>query len=280
MVAVAFLSEVAQHDPLGLIAGDFLFPRGKALLPIGRAMLEIVLDFAHRAAQFRDLHLLFRRVVNGPRLVVVVQEREEPVILLLRERIVFVRVALRALDGQAEDAFPDGVHAVEHRVHAELLGINRALHVAHRIAEKTRRRNLLLRRAGQLITRELFNDEAVVRHVAIEGVDDIIAKRPLLARHVLLVTVAVRVARRVEPVPSPTLAVMRRIQQPLDLLRVGVRRFVGEERIHLREGRRQTREVEMKAADQSDFVGLGRGLEFFEFEFCEDEMVERIANAE
>ena len=68
----------------------------------------------------------------------VVEEREHPVVLFLRQRIVLVVVALGALDGQAEHALADGVHAVEHGLHAELLGIDAAFLVDHRVAQEAR----------------------------------------------------------------------------------------------------------------------------------------------
>ena len=66
----------------------------------------------------------------------VVEEGEQPIILLLRERVELVVVALGALDGQAQDALADGVHAVEHGLHAELLGIDAAFLVDHRVAQE------------------------------------------------------------------------------------------------------------------------------------------------
>ncbi len=98
----------------------------------------------------------------------IVQKREHPVILFLRERIELVVVALRALDGEAENAFADGVHAVEHRLHAELLGIDAAFLVDHRVAQKAGGHDLILRGVRQQIAGDLLDDELVVRQIAIE----------------------------------------------------------------------------------------------------------------
>ena len=86
------------------------------------------------------------RVDRPAAFVVVVQEGEQPVVVLLRDRIELVVVALGALDGQAEDALADGVHAIEHRLHAELLGIDAAFLVDHRVAQEAGRDDLVLRR--------------------------------------------------------------------------------------------------------------------------------------
>ena len=91
------------------------------------------------------LHLFLRRVDGDIGLMRVVQEREHAVVLFLLQRIVLVVVALRALDGDAENALADGIHAVEHGLHAELLGIDAALFVDHGIAQEAGGDDLVLR---------------------------------------------------------------------------------------------------------------------------------------
>ena len=93
------------------------------------------------------LHLLARACRRATfASCVVVQEGEHPVVLFLRERVELVVVALGALDRQAEDALADGVHAVEHRLHAELLGVDAAFLVDHRVAQEAGGDELVLRR--------------------------------------------------------------------------------------------------------------------------------------
>jgi hypothetical protein len=128
------------------------------------------------------LHLLRGRIDRDVRFVRVIQEREHPVILFLRERIVFMVVALRALNGHAENALADGVHAVEHRLHAELFGLDAAFFVDHRIAQKAGGDFLILRGIRQQIAGNLVDDELVVGQVAVEGVDHPVAIEPDEAR--------------------------------------------------------------------------------------------------
>ena len=87
---------------------------------------------------------------------------------------------------------------------------------------------------GQQVAGELLDGELVERHVGVERLDHPVAVRPDRPRAVLLVAVGVGVAGQVEPAPGPALAVVRRGEQPVDQLLVGVRRRVVDERVDLR----------------------------------------------
>ena len=95
-------------------------------------------------------------------------------------------VALRTLHGQAEHGLAHRIHPVEHRLHAELLGVGAALGIDHRIAQETRSYPILLRRSWQQVARDLLDDKPVIRHVGIQCVDDPVAVEPDLARLVFL----------------------------------------------------------------------------------------------
>ena len=196
----------------------------------------------------RDRQLLFRRVNDALRLVVVIQIREELVVLFLRQWIELVVVALGAGDGEAEERLADGVHPVVHGIHAELFRIDSSFLVQHGIAKKSGGDDLVLGRVWQQVAGDLLADELVVGQIAVECVDDIVAIEPNLPRHVLLVAVGVGIAGRIEPGPRPALAVVRRAKQTLDDLLVGVWRFVRDEFIDLLDGRRQADEIEIRAA--------------------------------
>ena len=157
-----------------------------------------------------------------------------------------------------EDALADGVHAVEHGFHAELLGVDAALFVDHRVAQKSGGDALILgRRSASRSPAICSMMKLVVGQIAVERVDHPVAIEPDAARLVLLEAVGVGIARRVEPVAAPALAVVRRRQQPVDLLLVGVRDFVGQERIDFFDRRRQADQIETQAAEQRDAIGLG-----------------------
>ena len=153
-------------------------------------------------------------------------------------------VTLRALDGETENAFADGVHAIKHRFHAELLWIRAAFFVDHGIAQEAGGNDVVLRGVWQQIAGELFGDELIVGQVVVEGFDHPIAIEPNVARLVFLEAIGIRVARGVEPVASPFLAVVRRCEQTLHLFCVSIGRFVDEKRVHFLRRRWQADEIE------------------------------------
>ena len=175
-------------------------------------------------------------------------------------------VALRALNGEAENGAADGVHAVEHGFHAELFGIDTAFFVDMRIAEKAGGDYVRLRVIGKEVAGDLVNDEAVIRQVLVERLNDPIAIEPDFARLVFFVAIGIGVVRGVEPVAGPHFAVVRGSEEAVDLLFVGVGGLVADEGVDFGDGGRQAGEIEREAAEQSDAIGFGRGGEIFLFE--------------
>ena len=98
-------------------------------------------------------------------------------------------------------------------------------------------------------------DELVKRQVAVEGVHHPVAVSPGLGQLATgraglgVGVVIVGVARHVEPVPSPALAVCRRIQEPVDNTIECDRRLIREERIDLVGRRREAGQAECRPAD-------------------------------
>ena len=79
------------------------------------------------------------------RFVAVIEEREELVVFLVRDRIVLVRVALGAADGQPQPDRAGGGDAIENRRHAELFLVGAPFGVGERLPVK--RRGQLLHRS-------------------------------------------------------------------------------------------------------------------------------------
>ena len=71
-------------------------------------------------------------------------------------------------------------------------------------------------RPGQEIARNLLDDELVIRLVVVQRGDDPVAPSPLLTWQVFLVAIAVGIARGIEPMATPLLAVVGRGQEAVD----------------------------------------------------------------
>ena len=76
---------------------------------------------------------------------------------------------------------------------------------------------------GENVARKLFADKLVVRHIVIESVDHPVAIAPRV-RHGEVGGFArgVGVTGQIEPVPAPSLAIVRRRQQPFDQFRESI----------------------------------------------------------
>src|SRR5205814_8672664 len=90
---------------------------------------------------------------------------------------------------------------------------------------------------------------------------------------VLGVALGLGVAREIQPYAAPTLAVRRRLEQPVDELVVGGGILVVGEGIRLLDRGRKARQVERESAHQRIAVGFGRGFEPFLDQPDEDEAV-------
>ena len=132
------------------------------------------------------------------------EERAHPVKVGLRNRVVFVVVAFRAVHREPKEALAHMLHGFLHpRVAVE----------EEEIAREKSGRTQLLRLGGiELIGGEHLAKHLVVRHVGIQRLHDPIAEVPhvLLAVAELLVEPPpIAVAPNVHPMPCPTLAMPR-----------------------------------------------------------------------
>jgi hypothetical protein len=187
-------------------------------------------------------------------------------------------MALGATDRQPQKGLADGVDAINYALDAELFGIDAALLIEHRVAQKTRGHAGLQRRLRQQIARQLFDRELIERHVFVERVDYPVAIWPDRARAVFFEPVGVGVSRGVEPPSPPPLAVMRAVEQAIDQFAVSGRAAVARELIDLFDRRRQSGQIETQTANQRDLLRLGRRRESLFFKPGENEVVNRRAN--
>ena len=189
-------------------------------------------------------------------------ERVHPlVVVLLRDRVVFVVVALGAGDREAEPGGRGALDAVEEADVALLLGDVAAFAVEDVVTVEGRGDLLVECRVREQVAREHLGAELVERLVGVEGLHQPVAPDPLEGVAVLLEAVAVGVARGVEPRKRHAFAVVRGRHQAVDLLLIGVGARVGEEHGGLLGRGRQAGEVEREAAEQRGLGGFGRKRE-------------------
>ena len=131
----------------------------------------------------------------------------------------------------------------------------------------------------ELVAGDLLADEQVVRLVAVERVDDVVAVAPRV-RHVGVALVArgVGVPRQVEPVARPPFTVARIVEQPIDEPFVGKRAAVVDEGIGDLRLRRHAEQVEVQPAHQRAALGQGCRLDAVGLQPGEDERVNRVAD--
>ena len=180
-----------------------------------------------------------------------VEEREEAVVVALRERIVLVVVALRATDGQAEPYRSDRVRAVDDLLEPPFLGVGAALGIRGRVAMKARGDKLVDVALRQEIARDLLERELVEGHVAVEGLNDPVPVAPGVRPEIVAAkAVAVRVAGEIQPVTGPLLGIVRGVQQAVDQSFVSFGTLVCEERLDICKLWRQSSQVEAQPPDQ------------------------------
>ena len=109
-----------------------------------------------------------------------------------------------------------------------------------------------MRFGRQEIAGDLFEHEAVERHVRVHGVDDPVAVTPRFAEEEVFVqAVGIGVARQIEPMPAPAFPELRRVQQPVHdaLERVGP--LIFKKRSHLLRSRRQAGQLKIERGESA-----------------------------
>ena len=218
------------------------------------------------------------------------KEAFDAVVVGVRNRIELVRVAAGTVDRETEHIRGDVLDRVEHDLVADV-GRVRAPRVGDvgRLPEEAggdqrfdvaRLEAVGVAPIDEFIAGDLFEQEAVVGPIVVEGADHVVAVLPDAVERfddgrVIVGPPRIDVAGRVEPVAAKTLAVMGRRQQPLDqaVKRVGSR--VADEFVDLLRRRRQTNEVERRAADQRGSIGRRRERQAALGELFEQERVDR-----
>ena len=177
----------------------------------------------------------------------------------------FVVVATRARDAQAHHRRADDVDLIIDDIHCKILIHG---HCGFRAdCQKPGRDELAIALFGgfgrQQVAGDLLGQEALVRDVVIEGLDDVVAVAPRVGKCRVapeaIVAVRFPVARDVQPVAAPAFAELRGCEQAIDErfnCLASVARVLSGEGCHCLDLRRQAGEVVVEAADQFFWAGV------------------------
>ena len=173
------------------------------------------LQFSYSPAEIGNLRRSFRRVKRCFPQVGAPEHSGKRIIIGGRNRIEFVVVTARTRNGQTQKGLPGNIdlvvdiigsrflrvgRAVQHFVEPELRGTERRLPSRSIFAQALRR---------ELVARNVLSYELVVRNIFVECANHIVAIAPRIELVVIvLVSVRLGIADKVEPVPGPALAVV------------------------------------------------------------------------
>ncbi len=295
MCVIAFLGAVGFAEFLAVFLRHGLkLPRERALdekldllLPFSIGFLGLGLDLGGLRAVGIGVERDAPAIGNAPALGVKarLEDGAELVVILLRNGVVTVIVALRAANGHAHKGGGNNLDRLGHHLIAGVVVVGGGGAVG-RHAQETSGGELvdlpglqfLVRRLHHLVAGELFADELIPRQILVKGVHDIIAitPRPCALGVAFVVAFGIRIAGDVQPMPAPAHAVLWRAEQAINELRVGVGRFVFHKFFDLLRRGRQTGEVERGAANQRTLVGRFRKLQPFRVQPPQQKRIHRI----
>ncbi len=189
----------------------------------------------------------------------IVEEGEHRVIVLLRNGVILVVVALGALGGHGQDALSVGFGFIQNVLDAVFLGNYAAFFGVLMVAVKPGCQHFFLVRIRQHVARQRPGHEFVVSEVFVEGVNQPVPPRPLGADVVVLVAVRIGVARNVQPVQGHFFAVGRLLQHLIHDFGVSLLAIISQKLVLQFQRRHQARQVQRNALEQvllvSSFIG-------------------------
>lgn len=204
----------------------------------------------------------------------------------LRERVVFVVVALAATQRLAEERGTRRVGEVGHQLVA-VLGVllkDLARTVIGAESQEAGREEGVhfgfvrrtLRVGQQLVSRQLLDDKLIERFVGVERANHVIAEPPhRRAKLIPLEAVRVGVPHHIEPPPRLTDSILgvseQAINQPLE----GIRRGIAFKLSDLVGSRRQPDQIERHAPQERPTIGLRRGNKVVRNQAGDDEGIHR-----
>ena len=126
-----------------------------------------------------------------------------------------------------------------------------------------------------LVPSQLLHHKPVVRLVAVERLNDVVAVTPRIrAVGVLLVPIRLGIPHQIEPGPSHLLAVTWTSEQLINQRFVSRIRGVRQEGVHHLWAGRQPRQIECDSPRQRHPIGLGSRFQLSFFQLCENETID------
>ena len=126
------------------------------------------------------------------------------------------------------------------------------------------------------VSGNLLPNEAVEGPVLVERPDHVVPIAPDVGEGAVIAAVGIGIARNVQPMPPPALAVARVSEQPVDFLTVCVGVGIAGESMHLLGSRGQADEVEIEASQQEPLRGRRGGSQLAALQLGQDEGIDRV----
>ena len=186
----------------------------------------------------------------------IIKDGKHAVEFLLANGIILVIVALAAGHGGTHPDGHGGIYPVNDGHVAKFLIISAPLAVGLGVAMEGSSRELILGRVGQQIAGHLLDGELIKGKITVKGANHPVAIGPDGAGRIIGVSGTVGIARQIQPLPRPMLAVGRLGQQTINQFAVGIGSVVLHEQVHLGQGRWQTGQVQRHAPDKRMAIGL------------------------
>ena len=173
--------------------------------------------------------------------LVVGKDACQPVVVLCRDRVVFVVMAAGATNGQSEHSFTscrdDVIQLVPLYAVPTLIGYKGT---GGNESGQSNRKEVIW---GVFVPRQLPFDELVVGDVLVESLDDGIPVTVCIGAIIVgLISMAFTKSGQIQPMTSPPFTEMIAVEQAVDLLTIGIGILVHEEGFHLIRGWRQAQQ--------------------------------------
>ena len=210
----------------GEVRGIFRFVEFQEVGPLLGAHISFiscgpVYNLIHLSLILRFVETKFGFLVMGILIPGIVEKGKGLVVLFVPDGVVGVAVALHTGHGGTLPHFKGGIDPIQNGGHTEFFIFGSPLVIVHRVAVKSRGRELILCRVGQQIPCQLLNCKLVKRLVGIERTNHPISVGPKGTGDVSFIAFGIRIACEVKPPSSPFFTIGFCIEQLIHGLFVG-----------------------------------------------------------